>query len=545
MKLEELIDQEWKKWERDRFLKAATKAKTEAFEPEAFKHDGFDNRDEYLSTHVLGLADEERIRTELRSFTPPRLDEINDSPYQALVLRYGTLLTLMKQPEYQMEKGELLDAVQTWQQDILDRYGDVDFGNDNLLYLAKAAVQYQMDIDDSELNMVRSYCEVRNQDSEWKHEELTWVDFFHRLAAIDRFPKVSRSDKPSHALDTIEKGLWSLQEQALVYEIVDDDKGDVVGVPEDYAPYIRDWLAYEMSDDNYLTMLETLDVFDDQSVLIEASETFDIDKKNYGKNQKRRENIIEVGVYPSDLLRELLTKQQLKEIVDQYGLDAHKRKTEEMIQETIAYFEESQKDIDEGEPTVDIYMSAFEDIADGQVQQVPPQLQKIVDEDDPAAKLDVLFEEATAEIFETVFNLDTTSRLGQQSDGIVPDGEIAQEGNWLLWDNKRRKEAFHLDGNTQHKIVNYIERKQQQHSVEWFLLIAPEFGPNAESNAIQLEIQVGVDIRLITASDFKELAETWRDSFADEDTALPLSIFYGSGEFDLDTATAALEQQFS
>jgi len=543
MRLNELIDQNWKKWERERFLKASTKTETDAFDPEGLKHDGFDDREEYVSTHVPGLADEKRIRAELATLTPPRLDEMNDSPYQSLVLRYGILQVLIRQARYRMEKDELLDAVQQWQQELLDEYSDRDFGEDDLLYLARAAVQYQMDIDDSELNMVRSYCEVRNEDVEWKHEQFTWQDFFQRLASIQRFPKVSRSDKPSHALDTIEKGVWSLQEQALVYEISTDD-GDIVGIPEEYIPEIRDWLAYEMSDENFLTMLETLAVFDQQSVLIEASDRFGIDKKNYGKNEKRRENIVEVGVYPSDLLREVVTKDQLKEIVDQYGLDAHKRRTDEMIQATISYFERSQKQVEQGDPTADIYLNAYEEIADGEIQQVPPQLQRVVDEDDPSSKLDVLFEKATAEIFEEVFNLDSTTLLGQQSEGMVPDGEIEQEDTWLLWDNKRRTKSFRLGGSAQHKIVNYIERKQQQHTVEWFILIAPGFGPNAGTNAIQLEKQVGVDIRLLVADDLKELALMWQDSFGD-DEELPLSIFYGSGEFNLEASKAAIEQQFS
>jgi len=545
MKLEDLVDQDWKKWERERFLKDDTKTKTEGFDPESFKHDGFEDREEYLKEHVPGLADEERVRAELNTLTPPRLSEINDSPYQSLVIRYGILRTLIQQPGYSMEKEALLDAVQTWQRELLEIYSDVEFNGDEMLYLAKAAVQYQMDIDDSELNMVKSYSEVRNRDVEWKHEQLTWLDFFRRLAAIDRFPKVTRSDKPSHALDTIEKGLWSLQEQALVFEIADPDRGDLVGIPEDYTKYVREWLPYEMSDENYQTMLETLDVFNQQSVLIEASDTFDIEKKNYGKNQNRRENIVDVGIFPSDLFREVVSKEELKAIVDRYGLDAHKRKTDDMIQKTIEYFEESQKDVESGESEVEIYLSAFEDIADGNIQQVPPQLQDVVSDADASTKIEVLFEEATAEIFSEVFNLEETSLLGQQSNGIVTDGEIKQDGNWLLWDNKRRSGPFRLDGNTQHKIVNYIERKQQQHSVEWFVIIAPEFTSTAETNAIQLEKQIGVDIRLLRAADFKELATMWQESFAGEERELPLSIFYGSGVFNLEASTAALEQQFS
>lgn len=52
MELEELIDQEWKSYERKRFTKDVTKSKTDGFDPEQFKHDGFDDREKYLETYV-------------------------------------------------------------------------------------------------------------------------------------------------------------------------------------------------------------------------------------------------------------------------------------------------------------------------------------------------------------------------------------------------------------------------------------------------------------------------------------------------------------
>lgn len=34
--------------------------------------------------------------------------------------------------------------------------------------------------------------------------QATWLDFFKRLSVIDRSPKISRSERPEHALDTTE-----------------------------------------------------------------------------------------------------------------------------------------------------------------------------------------------------------------------------------------------------------------------------------------------------------------------------------------------------
>lgn len=546
MQLGDLVDQNWNSYEEKRFIKDETKAKTDDFDPESFKHDGFNDREKYLDTYVPALADEERVATELTDFTPPRVNAINDSPYQALVIRYGILRQLIQQPDYSMSKEGLLENVQTWQHRLLENYGNDDFpDSDDLLHLAKAAVDYKSDIDDSELHMVYSYFELRNRSRSSKHEYYTWLDFFKRLSSIGRFPKVRRSDSPEHARDTIEKGLWSLQEQAILYEVNSETTNELVGIPEEYTDYIRDWLYYEMSEKNYRRMLETLEPFDRQALLVDIRDHFGIKSTTKGRNDKRRESIVKGGVYPSELLEYALTKDDLKEIVDHYGLDAHKQKTGEMITASIEYFEQSQKSVADDDPAVDLYLSAYEDIADGTVQQVPPQLQDLVTANNPDEKLDILFEDATAEIFTEIFNLDGTNLLGQQASGVVADGEIEQDNKWLLWDNKRRARKFKLGSNARSKIKSYIDTKDKQHDVEWFLIIAPEFIEQAEIHAEQLEMQVGKDIRLVRADDLKQLAERWRDNHATDGQELPLSIFYGSGEFDPEVAMRVLDQQFS
>lgn len=104
MQLQELFDANWNSYERKRFLNDDTKTKTESFDPETFKHEGFDDRATFEDTYVPALADEERLEQELTTFSPPRLSAINGSPYQALVIRFGILRTLIQQPEFYMPK---------------------------------------------------------------------------------------------------------------------------------------------------------------------------------------------------------------------------------------------------------------------------------------------------------------------------------------------------------------------------------------------------------------------------------------------------------
>ena len=546
MWLQELPEKEWNQWEKQRFMNNNTKIKTEIFDPEEFKHDGFDNLEKYVDQHVPALADEVRIRRELDNFAPPRLKSINNSSYQALVIRYGILRTLIRQPDYNMEKSNLLSSTQSWQKDLLDRFSTKTYPkSDTLLHLAKAAIDYENDINDSELHLLNSYFEIYNQSCDRKHEFHSWIDFFQRLATIERFPKVRRSDKPAHATDTIEKGLWSLQEQALVYEITIPNYGHIVGIPMDYIPTIQHWLYYEMSDSNYISMLEQISSFDNRNVLNDARKTFGIETRTGNLNRKRRESFVEAGIYPSELLKEVLQKDELKELVDRYSLNAHKQKTDEMVWAIINYFEQSQKLVEDGEPLAELYLKCYEEISDGNVDNIPPQLQDAVNESDTAEKMDVLFEKATADICEEVFGLEGTKLLGQTATGIVPDGEIEQDGKWLLWDNKRRKEVFKLGSNAQAKIKTYVDTKMQQHNVKWFLIIAPEFSEKAKENAAKLEMQLGVEIRLVRATDFKELAEYWKSNFGSEGAELPLSVFYGSEELNLERVKRGLRSQFA
>lgn len=544
MELRDLFDKSWNTNEKKRFLKSDTKRSTNNFDPESFRHEGFEDREIYLEKYVPGLAEESRLEQELNNFTPPRVKQINDSPYQALVIRYGILRTLIRQNDYSMEPSALLEAVKAWQEEVLEAFEEGDFSeNDDLLHLSKAASEYNNDIDDSELHLVYHYLEARNQGSTWKHEHATWMDFFQRLSSIDRFPKITGTS--AHALDTIKQGLWSLQEQAIVYEIVRPEGGDLAGIPEDYVDVIRDWLFYEMADDNYHRMLEELDPFGSKSTLLEARRTFGIDRSNQNLNEKRRENIVETGIFPSDLFREVVEKEELKQIVDEYGLDAHKRRTSEMIEAIIEYFEQSQAGIEDTEPTAELYLECYEDIADGDNDHVPPQLLGAVDEESQSKKLDILFEQATAEIFENIFNISDTKLLGQHASGTVADGEIHQDGRWILWDNKRRTGEFKLGAKTRATIKSYIDTKNQQHEVAGFLIIAPEFSESAESNSKKLEIQTGVDIRLIRAEDFRRLATIWMDRFGTPNRELPISIFKGAGELEIDLVTDSLKAQFS
>lgn len=546
MELRELPDKTWNSRELSRFLKDDGKQSVAGFAPSSFMHEGFEDREQYVEEFVPKLRHPERLEAELNHFQPPRLRKMNGSPYQALVIRYAILRTLVKQPDYSLELGELLTQVQQWQLHIIEEYDEESFSeDDDLLHLAQAAVDYGSDIDDSELHLIHSYFELHNQAQERLHNYYTWLDLFRRLAAIDRFPKVSRSDSPDHAQDTIKQGVWSLQEQAIVYEVKGNDNEDIVGIPSDYVDYIKDWLYYEMSYENKLRLLESVDPLDHQGRLIEIAETFGAEKAV--TNEERRENIAKAGVYPSELLTESLTIDELRDVIDEFGLDADKRRKEDMIEKVIDYFEYSSRWEDEEDEgaTVELYLSSYENIADGTVERIPPQLHQAVDEDDPEAKLEILFEKATATIFEEAFNLDKTTLLGQQSSGSVADGEVTQDGEWLLWDNKRRSEPFKLNSTTRAKIKNYIDTKNQQHDVEWFLLIAPEFADSTENNALKIEKQTGVTVRLLTANDLRSLAEFWGDRFADEDQELPLSIFYGAGEFDLEPAKETLEEQFA
>jgi len=58
-------------------------------------------------------------------------------------------------------------------------------------------------------------------------------------------------------------------------------------------------------------------------------------------------------------------------------------------------------------------------------------------------------------------------------------------------------------------------------------------------------MQTDVDIRLVPSGEFRRLANFWRDNLASQDRELPLSVFKGTGLFELDMVMGPLEKQFS
>ena len=57
-----------------------------------------------------------------------------------------------------------------------------------------------------------------------------------------------------------------------------------------------------------------------------------------------------------------------------------------------------------------------------------------------------------------------------------------------------------------------------------------------------MDKQTEVGLRLLTADDLRSPADFWNDKFAEREAPLPLSIFYGAGEFDLESVNEALEE---
>lgn len=67
-----------------------------------------------------------------------------------------------------------------------------------------------------------------------------------------------------------------------------------------------------------------------------------------------------------------------------------------------------------------------------------------------------------------------------------------------------------------------------------------------EDDAEMLEKRVGgVDVRLVSAEDFRRLAEYWIDAVGDRSAELPLPIFHGAGELNLETAYQMIDQEFA
>lgn len=81
-----------------------------------------------------------------------------------------------------------------------------------------------------------------------------------------------------------------------------------------------------------------------------------------------------------------------------------------------------------------------------------------------------------------------------------------------------------------HSLPRAVRNKQSEKPVAGFIVIGPDFTPESSLIAMQYQVENGTMISMITASELKSLAETWK---AKKDSgAFPLGYLLQLGRFN-------------
>lgn len=526
-------DCEWDGRARNRFTNRKGKLDDKRFWEDLSTH--FKERGpEALLEYEHEILRPERIKQEAcRLITPQNQKTLKH--YEYFFIKYALILSLLEAEDFRLPKNDLVKKVQDWETDIRDqgRGGNYEAG-DMLFVVARAAAKYNNDILPAEMNLTRCIMETHNEQvPPYRTKQYGWMHFCRRLAASGNFPKIGGGQ---HSAKEVRYAIYRLEDQALVYET----KKHHIGLFDETVSVLSDWAHFELSADDYEKMLDILSgMWIGQGELITAQEKL-LGRRKGNSNKEKQRDLIDNDVFPSDLLRISLDKDQLKDIADTFGIPVDaRRKPKVLAQSIVQYFRGWGRPTpgEEGQKQAELYLSSYLGLAQRQQDDVDPGIVKelVSRKSDNGKTKDMLqkeFEKATAKILTHFFHLDDVKWLGG---GNEPDGIIGLSDLCIIWDNKARQDERGLRWTTDLKrqVEDYI-RSQQSPTCRICLIIAPQFRPGVEDRVAKLSQELGpdVDIALVTAERLKAEAENWEYTDPEESAQQFLALFANTQVYD-------------
>ncbi len=480
MKLRELTEEgRWKgrKTCKKRFLNTEKKHSSENFDPSDLPKP---KRLDEFEEEIDSLANPDRLKTELNHHELVN-NRANDSSYQFLVLKYGILNYLVRQPEYTALFDEVKEEIPKWEEKLAEEFSKENFEKqeqeDEFYFLTKAIVSYPTgdpEIRDAELNLLARFMEMKNQNMQYKSNYYTWMDFFRRAGSetLKCFPKIN--DPEPHAESTVKDTIYGLEEQGLIFDVNNADGDRVIGIPEEFVPTIKEWLNFELVEEDYRELLDSIDQFN-QPTLVDIKDEFDLPAAR--RNDKRKKYTIDGGVIPSDAMKIAYEEgyRNLQSIVKDdpaIKIDATSSK-EELIDAIIKRYEGSHRDEEKSE--WELYLDNLEEISNLNIEEISTALLQDVDTDkNEKQQLQTMFEDATNAIFRDVLGWDVVKR--GQGTGKQPDGQVNFDEGIFLWDTKAAEEEFDINTNTVRQVKDYVRDYEDDHNVEAFIIITSDYG---------------------------------------------------------------------
>lgn len=436
-----------------------------------------------------------------------------------IVAPYMLKRVLLQRDNHMSCKRETEDAVIKWEQTIVDR------SNEDLLkksnerrqdleffhYVLEAAWENNADISVDEFNLLEK---IR------RRLKITNTEYRIIEAKLGNFPAPGNV---IHTRSNIEDIRRVLQSSGLLFSIRDEDGTDFDVIPDEIAATLRIVLGIEIRDYGYSQMLKYKAVRS-KPYLLEVLQKCGIKTERNPTMEELFAIFIE-QVGPRMLLggmspRDGIAAEDLSAWCGEIGLNVSGAKSE-LIERLIGFYDALSERSETVQDERELLLPYFEDLAHRRIGVL--RSQQLIEKD---IEIERKFEAVTDYIFEKMLGHKPLALIGSNH----ADGALSFRDKVIYWDNKSKESAIHLKDHLR-QFDTYIRSSEK--AVAGFVVIGPDFTAESSVLAMQYQVENGILITLITATELKELALRWKSAQkAETQDAFQLGYLLQPGRFN-------------
>ncbi len=442
-----------------------------------------------------------------------------ESEHDACLLYRVFLKILLDQDGFMAEKKDIESEIIAYEQSIIDKANEELYRRTSekrknyelLNFVLETAWDQNGVISHDERNLINKLKnKLRIPDNDYRIME----------AKLNKFPRPGNDIHNRGEIDEMRK---KLQAKGLVFPIRDSSGLDFDVIPSNIAASLREVMGIELKAYGYSEMLN-YKVLKNKKYLIEALQKHGMIVDG-SPNMDELKQLCISELKPSFLLggstpRDGIDNESLKKWCADLSIQVSGTKNE-IIARIIDFYDNLLSRNDALEDSREIFYEHYDKLASR--DHTFFRSQQLIDKD---REIEVKFEDATDYLFERKLRHKPLTMTGtNHPDGIISNGESV-----VMWDNKSKETPVNLQDHIK-QFDGYI--KNSERKVSCFMVIGPDFTTESRVLAMQYNVQNGVMITLITATELKQLAEDWASqSQSTGDESFPLGYLFQPGRFD-------------
>lgn len=433
----------------------------------------------------------------------------------SLVLQH----VLLHKDDFTCKKRETEDCVTAWEQSVIDdsneditkKTSERKQHIDLFEFLIDTAWQNNDAISSDEINLIEK---VRDRMKITERE--------HRIieAKLGKFPT---NDNKIHNRSDIEDARRELHSAGLLFSIRDNNGDDFDVIPDEIANVLRSIFHLELRNHAYVALLDVKYVRSKpylNDLLVRAGLTVEKGSSLDELRQQAIDHLLPSEVIGGFSPKDGLSMVDLRKWCTDLNLPISGTK-QDLIQRIIDAYDALRLVTQENTDERAIFYEFFEDLAFRRSDSL--RQQQLIQKD---IEIERNFEYVTSYLFESKLGHKPLSLIGSAH----ADGAISYQDRVIYWDNKSKETPVSLSDHIK-QFDSYI--KSSEKPVAGFLVIGPDFTEDSATIAMQYQVQNGVPICLITASELKQVASKWEEQRGNNtETKFPLGYLLQIGRFN-------------